>query len=135
MHLWLGLYINIRESKDNHVLNHPAQTNDAANIALAGRDNIDDISLHVPLYIPSISNHKLMLGYFVSKAATELSYMKRSSCMKDVTTENNCTFELGVGDGIHLPLYLIVGFLQRDQSNLQNQSNDTFHGQSVVNTQ
>ena len=53
--------------------------------------------------------------------------------MKDVTTENNWTFQLGVGDGIDIPIYLIVGFMQRDQFNQQHQNNDTFCRSSVVN--
>ena len=55
--------------------------------------------------------------------------------MKDVTTENNLTFELGVGDGIDIPIYVIVGFMQRDQFNQQYQNNDTFYRPSVVNAQ
>ena len=53
--------------------------------------------------------------------------------MKDVTTENNWTFELSVGDGIDVPIYVIVGFMQRDQFNQQHQNNDTFYRPSVVN--
>ena len=45
-----------------------------------------------------------MLGHIGSKAPTELSYIKRSSNMKDVTTENNCTSELGVGEGVDIPI-------------------------------
>ena len=52
-----------------------------------------------------------MLGHIVSKAPTELSYIKRSSYMNDVTTENNWTFDLGVGDGIDIPVFLLVGFM------------------------
>ena len=55
--------------------------------------------------------------------------------MKDATTENNRTFELGVGDGIDIPIYVIVGFMQRDQFNQQHQNNDTFYTPSVVNAQ
>ena len=29
--------------------------------------------------------------------------------MKDGTSENNWTFELGVGDGIDIPTYILVG--------------------------
>ena len=58
-----------------------------------------------------------MLWHFVSKAETELSYIKRSSFMKNVTTEINWTFELGVGDSIDLPIYVRVGFVQRGQFN------------------
>ena len=46
--------------------------------------------------------------------------------MKDVTIENNWTFELGVGDGFDVPIYVIVGFMQRDQFSQHNQNNDTF---------
>ena len=55
--------------------------------------------------------------------------------MRDVTTENNWTFELGVGDGIDILIYVIVGFMQRDQFNQQHQMNDTFTRPSVVNLQ
>ena len=45
-----------------------------------------------------------MLGHIVHKTSTELSYFKRSSFMEDINTENNWTFELGVGDGIDIPI-------------------------------
>ena len=67
-----------------------------------------------------------MLVHIVSETPTELSFFERSSYMKNVTTENNCTFELVVGDGIDIPIYVKVGFMQRDQFNQQHQSNDTF---------
>ena len=57
-----------------------------------------------------------MLGHVVSKTPTELAHIKRSSYKKDVTDENNWIFELGVGDGIDIPIYVIVGFMQGDQS-------------------
>ena len=75
---------------------------------MAGRVLTDDISWYVPQYTPSISNQKLMFGHKVSIIPTELSYNKRLSYMKDVTTENNWNFELGVGDGIDIPLYVTV---------------------------
>ena len=81
--------LTLQKNSDNHVLSHPAKANDAANVALAGRVFIDDISWYVPHYTPSLSNQKLLLGHIVSKAPTEMSYFKRSSYMKDVTTENN----------------------------------------------
>ena len=117
--------LTIQSNSDNHVLSHPAQANDAEIVALARRVIIDDISLYVAHYTPSVTNHKLMLGRMVSKAPTELSKIKRSSYVEDVTTENNCTFELGAVDGIEIPIYVIVGFMQRDQFNQQHQYNDT----------
>ena len=46
--------------------------------------------------------------------------------MKDVSTEENWTFELGVGDAIDVLNYVIVGFMQRDQFSQQHQTNFTF---------
>ena len=71
----------------------------------------------------------------LSKTPTELSLIERSSYLKDVTIENNWTFELGVGDGIAIPFCVIVGFMQRDQFNQQHQNNDTIYGPNVVNVQ
>ena len=55
--------------------------------------------------------------------------------MKVVTTENNWTFELGARDGIYIPTYVIVGFMQRDQFNQQHQKNDPFCRPSLVMAQ
>ena len=106
---------------DNHVLSHLAGAIDAANLAMADGVNIEDLSWYVPHYTPNISNQTLMLGHIVSKISKELSYIKRSSPMKVVTTENNWTLELSVGDGIDIPIYVLVGFMQRDQFNQQHQ--------------
>ena len=52
---------------------------DAENLALAGRVIINDLSWYIYHYTPSISKQKLMLEHIISKSATELSYIKRSS--------------------------------------------------------
>ena len=61
----LGYISTIQRVSDNHVLSHPAGDNDAANMALAGRVIIDDISLYVPHYFPNWSNRKLLLGILI----------------------------------------------------------------------
>ena len=129
----LGYKLTLKRNSDNHVLSHLAQANDAANVVSAGRVIIDDIFWYVPLYTPSISNEKLMLNDIASKTPTELTSIKRSTYMKDVTNENNCIFELGVGNGFDVPIYVKIGFMQRDQFNQQHQKNDTFYRPSVVN--
>ena len=48
-----------------------------------------------------------MLGQIVSRAAFEMSYFVRSSNLKDIITEKECTFELGVGDGVDIPIYCL----------------------------
>ena len=100
----MGYKLTLQRKKDNHVLSHRAGANNAKNLALAGRVIIEDTSLYVPHYTTNISNQKLLLGHIVSKVATELSYIERSSYMKNVTFEKkNWTFELGVEDGIDIP--------------------------------
>ena len=101
----MGYNLTLRRNSDNHVLSHPAQANDPANLALAGRVVIHDISLYVSHYTPNTSNQKLMLRHNVSKTPTDFSGIRRSSYMKDVTTENNWTFELGVGEKL---IYLFL---------------------------
>ena len=130
----LGYKLILQRSSDNHVLSHPARTS-AESLVLAGRVIIDDISWYIPHYTPNKINQKLMLGHIVSKAPTELSYNIRSSYLKGVTTENNWTFELGVGERIDIPIYVIVGIMQRDHLNQQHQNKDTFYRPSVVNAQ
>ena len=75
----VGYKLTLQRNGDNHVLGHPAQANDAANAALAGRVFINDLSLYIPHYTPSISNRKLKLEHIISKTAIELSYNKRST--------------------------------------------------------
>ena len=116
----------LQRNNDEHVLSPQAGATDAANVALAGRVIIDDKKMYVPPYIPNISNQKLMLEPIVTRAATELSYINRSFYMKEVTTENNWNFELGVGAGIDILIYVIVEFMQRNQFNQQRQQNDRF---------
>ena len=111
----MGYKLTLQRNIDNHVLSNPAKANDAPNLALARGPNMDDISLYVPHYTPSISSQKLMLGHIVSKTPTELSFIERSSYMKNKTTENDWTFEPGVGDGVDIPVYVLAGFLQKDQ--------------------
>ena len=77
---------------------------------------------------------KLRSEQLVSGAATDLTYIKRSFFTRDVTTENICwTFELGVEKGIDVPIYVMVGFMQRRQLDLQTQSNDTIYRPTVSN--
>ena len=52
--------------------------------------------------------------------------------MKEVNTQNLCSFELGTQEGINVPKYIIVGFQQRDSQNLNN---DTFYRPPVASAQ
>ena len=83
----MGYKLTLQRNKDNHVLSHRAGANNAENLALAGTVIIEDLCLYVPQYTTKISIQKLLLGHLVSKVATELSYIERSSYMKNVTIE------------------------------------------------
>ena len=130
----LGYKLTLQRNSNNHVISHLYGT-DAENLALAGRDIINDLSWYIPHYTPSISNQKSMLENIISKSATELSYNKRSFYMQDVNTKNIWSFELGAGDGIDVPIYIVVRVMQRNQFNQQHQNNDTFYRRSLVNAQ
>ena len=116
----LGYKLILQRNSDNHVLGHRAGTN-AENLALAGRVIIEDLSCVIPNLIPSLSNQIFLMEHFISKTPTQLTFNKRSCYMKDVTTENNWSLELGAGDGTDVPVFIIVGFMQRDQFNQQHQ--------------
>ena len=128
----LGYKLTLQRKSDNNTLSHRAGTK-AESLVLAGRFNIEDLSWYIPNFTPSMSNQHLTLAHIVSKAPTDLSFVKRPTYMKDVTTENNWTFELGLGYGVDIPIYVIVGFKQRDQVNQQHRNNYTFYRPSVLN--
>ena len=92
----LGYKLKLQRISDNHVLSHPPQANEAANLASAGRVIIEDLSWYVPHFTLSVKNQKLLFRHIESKTPTELTSIKRSSHMKDVATENKRTFELDV---------------------------------------
>ena len=76
-----------------------------------------------------------MLEHFASRAATELTYIKRSSYTNNVTTEDNWTFELVVRSNIDVSIFVLGDFMRRDQFNQQQRNNDTFYRPTVVNAQ
>ena len=117
----MGCQLTLQKNSDDLVLSHPAGADNAGSITMAGRVIIEDISLYVPHYNPNKSNQKLMSGHILSKTPTELFYIKRSSHMKDVSTEYIPTFEHGVGYCVDLPIRVKVGLMRRDQFNQQHQ--------------
>ena len=69
----LNYKLTLQRNSDYHVLSHPPEADDAANLGLTGRFIIDDVSCHVPHYTPSIPNQKLMLQHITNKTPTELT--------------------------------------------------------------
>ena len=55
--------------------------------------------------------------------------------MKEVNTENLCSFELGTQAGINVPIWIIVGFQQRDRQDSQKLNSDTFFRPPITSAQ
>ena len=70
-----------------------------------------------------------MLEHIVSRAATDLSYITRP---KDVATEINWTFELGVRGTIDVSIHRKKQFIQKDYFNSKHQNNDTAYRPTVA---
>ena len=54
--------------------------------------------------------------------------------MKEVNTQNFWTFKLGT-QGINIPIWVIVGFQQRDRQDSQNLNKNSFYRPPVTNGQ
>ena len=117
----MGYKVKWERISGNHVLGHRARAANADNLVLAGLVTMEDLRWYVPHCTPNIPTQKIMLGHIVSKTAKEVSYIERSSYKKEKITENIWTFDLGVGDGVDIPIYVIVFFMLWDQLNQQHQ--------------
>ena len=69
------------------------------------------------------------------KIPTELRYVERSVFMEEVNTQNLWSFELGTQEGVNVPIWIIVGFQQRERQDSQNLANDTFYRPPVTSAQ
>ena len=52
-----------------------------------------------------------MLGHLLSRLAPDLTYVRRQSYTKVVTTETFLTLELSAQRIIDVPIYVVVGFM------------------------
>ena len=77
----------------------------------------------------------MLLKQITSKTPTELQYVERSVSVKEVNRRNFWSFELGTQEGIKVPIWIIVGFPQRDRQDTQNLKNDYFYRPPVSSCQ
>ena len=61
--------------------------------------------------------------------------MERSVFMKEVNTQIFWTFELGTGQSINVPIWIIVGFRLSERQDSQNLNNDSFYRPPVTSAQ
>ena len=78
----LGYKLPLQRNSDDHVLSHRAG-DEAAHLVWVGGLNIKYFR-YVPLYIPKIPPQKLRSEHIVSRAAMELSYIRRSFYTKKI---------------------------------------------------
>ena len=124
----LGYKLTLTRNKDDAVIDKAGGIADA-------RIRIDHIHWYVPHYTPSIQQQSTLSKQILSKTPTELKYVERSVFMKEVNNQNLWNFELGSHENMNMPIWIILGFQQRDRQDSQNLNNDTFCRLPVVSAQ
>ena len=124
----LGFKLTLTRNKDDAVI-------DKANGIADARIKIDHIHWYVPHYTPSIQQQSNLSKQILSKTPTELRYVERSVFMKEVNNQNVWNFEMGSHENMNVPIWIVIGFQQRDRQNSQNLNNDTFCRLPVVSAQ
>ena len=115
----LGYKLILTRKKDDGVIDRAAAIADA-------RIKIDHIYWYVPHYTPSIQQQNILSSQNLSKTATELRYVERSFMMKEVINQNHWNFELESQQSMNVPIWIIIGFQQRNRKDSQNLKNDNF---------
>ena len=93
---------------DNAVLNKDNAINN-------GKIKISAIEWYVPHYTPSMQQQSVLSKQIINKTPTQIEYIERSVLMKEVSTQNFWTFELGKKEGINIPTWIFVVFQQNDR--------------------
>ena len=124
----LGYKLTLTRNKDDAVIDKAGGIADA-------RIRIDHIHWYVPHYTPSIQQQSTLSKQILSKTPTEFIYVERSVFMKEVNNQNLWNFELGSHENMNVPIWIFIGFQQRDRQDSQNLNNDTFCRLPVVSAQ
>ena len=124
----LGYKLTLTRNKNDAVIDK------AGGIAEA-RIKIDHIHWYVPHYTSSMQQQAVMSKQILNKTPTELRYVERSVFMKEVNNQNLWNFELGSHEYMNVPIWIIIGFQQRDRQDSQNLNNGTFCRLPVISAQ
>ena len=96
-------------------------------VALAdSRNKIDHFQSYLPQCTRSIPQQVILSEQTLSKTPTELRYNERSVFMKEVNNQNQWTFEVGSQENMIVPIWIIIGFQQRDNQDSQSLNFDSF---------
>ena len=96
---------------------------------------IDHIHWYVPHYIPWVQQQGILSKEISSKTPTELRYSESSVFMKEVNNQNYWNFELGSQESMNSPIWINIGFQQRDRRDSQNLNKDTLCSLPVISAQ
>ena len=105
------------------------------NATAIGKLKNNSIDSYVPHYTASLKEQGVLMKQITDKIPTELRYVERSVCMKKVNTQNLWSFELNTQEGVNVPIWITVGFQQRDRQHDQDLKNDTFYRPLVTSAQ
>ena len=114
-----GYKLTLTRNKDEAVVHKVVGTADA-------RIKIDHIPWYVPHYTPSTQQQIVSSKQILYKTPTELRYVERSVLVKEVSNQNLWNFELGIQESVNVPIWIIIGFQQRDRQDSQISKNDIF---------
>ena len=90
------------------------------------RNKIDRFHRYVAHYTPSIQQQCILSKQILCKTRTELRYVERSVFMKGVKNQNIWNFKLCSQESMNVPIWIIIGFQQRDSQYSPNLNNNTF---------
>ena len=108
----LGYKLALTRNNDSAVLNKDNTLNDAK-IKIS-------IEWLIPQYIPSVKQQTILMDQIVKKIPTDLHYVERSVFMQEVKNQKIWQFQIGVEEGINIPIFITIGFQQQDRENSPN---------------
>ena len=123
-----GYKLTLTRNKDDAVI-------DKADGIADNRIKIDHIHWYVLHYIPSMQQQSILFKQTSNKTPTELRYFERSVFMKEMNNQNQWNLKLGSQESMNVPIWIFIGFQQRDRQDSQKLNNDTFCRLPVVSAQ
>ena len=120
----MGCNLSLKRNNNNDAIIRTAAADEAKIV-------IRDIGWYIPHFTPSLENQQIIMDQLLNKDPTELFYTERTVFRKDVNTNNNWSFELGMATGASQssglpPTYVIVGFQNRNKIESQTHDKATF---------
>ena len=124
----LGYKVTLTRNTDNAALNKTIETT-------IGKIKINSIEWYGPHSTASLKEQGTKMKQIRDKTPTDIRYVEGFVSMKEVNTQNLWSFELGTQEGVNVPIWIIIGFTQRERQDSQNLAKDTFSWLPVTSTQ